>query len=94
MFTLKRHLVRSPVGIRLQEQFALFRANFVRWAATWVKDVLHQVNHTFTAAIGQVKPLVRTIMPESAGYTMLSATPWSSMKAALMPELLFAYPAW
>ena len=31
VFTLKRHLVRSPIGMQLQEQFALFGANFVRW---------------------------------------------------------------
>jgi hypothetical protein len=61
VFTLKRHLVRSPVGMRLQEQFALFGANFVRWAAAWVRDMLHQANHTFVAALGQVKTLVRTV---------------------------------
>ena len=61
VFTLKRHLVRSPVGMRLQEQFALFGANFVRWAAAWVRDMLSQANHTFVAVLGQVKTLVRTV---------------------------------
>ena len=28
--------MRSPGGIALQEQFALFAANFVRWAAHWL----------------------------------------------------------
>jgi hypothetical protein len=59
VFTLKRHLVRSPIGMQLQEQFALFGANFVRWAAAWVKEMLQQVNSRFAAALGQVKTLVR-----------------------------------
>lgn len=59
VFTLKRHLVRSPIGMQLQEQFALFGANFVRWAATWVKDMLRRANRNFTAALDQVKTLVR-----------------------------------
>lgn len=61
VFTLKRHLVRSPIGMQLQEQFALFGANFVRWAAAWVKDMLRQANSNFVAALGQVKTLVRIV---------------------------------
>jgi hypothetical protein len=61
VFTLKRHLVRSPIGMQIQEQFALFAANFVRWAAAWVKDLLHQANRTFISALNQVKTLVRTV---------------------------------
>jgi len=61
VFTLKRHLVRSPIGMQLQEQFALFGANFVRWAAAWVKDMLRQANHRFVTALNQVKTLVRTV---------------------------------
>jgi hypothetical protein len=61
VFTLKRHLVRAPIGMQLQEQFALFGANFVRWAAAWVKDMLCQVNHRFATALDQVKTLVRIV---------------------------------
>jgi hypothetical protein len=61
VFTLKRHLVRSPIGMQIQEQFALFSANFVRWAAAWVKDLLRQANRTFASALDQVKTLVRTV---------------------------------
>jgi hypothetical protein len=61
VFTLKRHLVRSPIGMQIQEQFALFGANFVRWAAAWVKDMLRQVNYRFATALDQVKTLVRTV---------------------------------
>ncbi len=59
VFTLKRHLVRSPIGMQLQEQFALFAANFVRWAAAWVKDALRQASRRFETALDQVKTLVR-----------------------------------
>lgn len=59
VFTLKRHLVRSPIGMQLQEQFALFGANFVRWAAAWVTDRLRQANANFVTALDQVKNLVR-----------------------------------
>jgi hypothetical protein len=61
VFTLKRHLVRSPIGMQLQEQFALFGANLVRWAAAWVKDLLAQANHNFQTALAQVKTLVRVV---------------------------------
>jgi hypothetical protein len=60
-FTLKRHLVRSPTGMPLQEQFALFGTNFVRWAAAWVKDLLSQANQNFKTALEQVKTLVPTV---------------------------------
>jgi len=61
VFTLKRNLVRSPIGMQVQEQFALFGANFVRWAAAWVKDLLSQANHNFKTALDQVKTLVRIV---------------------------------
>jgi hypothetical protein len=61
VFTLKRHLVRSPFGMQIQEQFALFAANFVRWAATWVKDCLREANGRFITALDQVKTLVKTV---------------------------------
>jgi hypothetical protein len=57
--------------MRLQEQFALFGANFVRWAAAWVKDLLRQVNHNFTSALGQVKTLVRTVSRARARWACL-----------------------
>jgi len=59
VFTLKRHLVRSPIGMQLQEQFAFFGANLVRWAAAWVKDMLRQADRNFTVALDQVKTLVQ-----------------------------------
>ena len=61
VFTLKRHLIRSPYGMQIQEQFALFAANFVRWTATWIKDCLREANRRFTTALDQVKTLVKTV---------------------------------
>jgi len=54
--------------MQLQEQFALFGANFVRWAAAWVKDMLRQANRNFTEALGQVKTLVRTVSRDRARW--------------------------
>jgi hypothetical protein len=68
VFTLKRHLVRSPIGMQLQEQFALFAANFVRWAAAWVKDALRQTNRCFETALDEVKTLVRIVSHTSARW--------------------------
>jgi hypothetical protein len=61
VFTLKRHLVRSPIGMQLQEQFALFGANLARWAAAWAKGLLAEANQNFITALAQVKTLVRVV---------------------------------
>ena len=37
VFSKRRAQVRSPYGMQLQEQFALFAATFVRWAAAWAR---------------------------------------------------------
>ncbi len=68
VFTLKHHLVRSPIGMPLQEQFALFGANFVRWAAAWVKDLLAQANQNFKTALEHVKTLVRIVSRSRARW--------------------------
>lgn len=68
VFTLKRHLVRSPIGMQIQEQFALFAANFVRWTAAWVKQTLRQANHTFETALDEVKTLGRIVSHSSARW--------------------------
>jgi hypothetical protein len=68
VLTLKRHLVRSPIGMQLQEQFALFGANFIRWAAAWVKDLLSQANPYFITALDQVKTLVRVVSHSRARW--------------------------
>jgi hypothetical protein len=35
VFTMRRPPVRSPIEMQIHEQFALFAANLVRWAAAW-----------------------------------------------------------
>ena len=61
VFTLKRHLVRSPIGMKLQEQFALFGANFLRWAAAWVKGLQKETSSKFRKTLTQVKNTVRVL---------------------------------
>ena len=53
--------MRSPGGIALQEQFVLFAANFVRWAAVWLRQ-RQRVSHStsrFDDALLRVKAMVR-----------------------------------
>jgi len=101
VFTLKRHLVRSPIGMKLQEQFALFGANFVRWAAAWTKDLLSQANQNFSTALGQVKTLVRTVSRSRArwvrnavGNTLIfdEAGPFAGTIICLSGSIAFQLP--
>lgn len=43
VFAMHHLKVRSPVALCLQEQFAIFAANFVRWAAYWLVHQCPQV---------------------------------------------------
>ena len=61
VFTMRRPLVRSPLGMQLQEQFALFAANFVRWAAAWAREQLRDVPVALNQALREVKTLVRVV---------------------------------
>jgi hypothetical protein len=101
VFTLKRHLVRSPIGMKLQEQFALFGANFVRWAAAWTKALLSQANQNFSTALGQVKTLVRTVSRSRArwvrntvGNTLIfdEAGPFAGTIICLSGSIAFQLP--
>ncbi len=58
--------MRSPGGIALQEQFALFAANFVRWAAEWLRQRVSQSTARFEVALGRVKTMVRVAANTSA----------------------------
>jgi len=51
--------MRSRGGIALQEQFCLFAANFVRWAAVWLRQRVAQGTPDFAEALTRVKALVR-----------------------------------
>lgn len=58
--------MRSEGGIALQEQFSLFAANFVRFAAVWLRDQIQGGYSRFKKAIGQVKTMVRVVANTSA----------------------------
>jgi hypothetical protein len=61
VFTMRRPLVRSPFGMQIQEQCALFAANFVRWAAAWAREQLRDVPTALAQALSEVKTLVRVV---------------------------------
>jgi hypothetical protein len=61
VFRLRHPLVRSPFGMLLQEQFGLFAANFVRWAAQWAKQLVRQANQALKDALTEVKTLVQDV---------------------------------
>jgi hypothetical protein len=61
VFRLRHPLVHSPIGMLLQEQFGLFAANFVRWAAQWAKQLVRQANQALKDALTEVKTLVQDV---------------------------------
>ena len=58
--------MRSKGGITLQEQFALFAANFVRWAAVWLRQRVRHSTPRFDYALTRVKTMVRVAANTSA----------------------------
>jgi len=58
--------MRSRGGIALQEQFSLFAANFVRWAAVWLQERVVRSTRSFDEALTRVKTLVRVAANTSA----------------------------
>jgi hypothetical protein len=61
VFSMRRLLVRSPIGMQIQEQCALFAANFVRWAAAWAREQLRDVLLALAQAQSEIKTLVRVV---------------------------------
>jgi hypothetical protein len=58
--------MRSRGGIALQEQFSLFAANFVRWAAVWLQERVVRSTSRFDEALTRVKTMVRVAANTSA----------------------------
>ena len=58
--------MRSKGGIALQEQFALFAANFVRWTAVWLRRRVCHTTPRFDDALTRVKAMVRVVANTSA----------------------------
>jgi hypothetical protein len=61
VFSMRRPLVRSAYGMQIQEQFALFAANLVRWAAEWARDQIADAPPALARALSAVKTLVRVV---------------------------------
>ena len=61
VFTMRRPLVRSRFGLQLQEQFSVFAANFVRWAAQWAREQVVVEGPRLQQALKETKTLVRVV---------------------------------
>jgi len=59
VFKVQHLMSRSPAGIHLQERFTLFGANFVRWAAIWLRDQTPEDSTRFLKTLDSVKTMVR-----------------------------------
>jgi hypothetical protein len=80
VFTMRRPLVRSPIGMQLQEAFALFAANFVRWAASWVREQIRAVPPALKQALSEVKTLIKVLARAVPRWWRAKReVPWSSM---------------
>jgi exonuclease VII small subunit len=66
VFQMHHLKVRSPAGLVIQELFAAFAANFVRWAAAWLHEICPDAPTPFDAARPSVKEMVRIAANTSA----------------------------
>jgi hypothetical protein len=66
VFQMHHLKVRSPAGLVIQEEFAVFAANFVRWAAAWLCQICPEAPAPFNQTRPNVKQLVRVAANTSA----------------------------
>jgi hypothetical protein len=66
VFQMHHLKVRSPAGLVIQEEFAAFAANFVRWAAAWVHEICPDAPAPFDRHQASVKQMVRIAANTSA----------------------------
>jgi hypothetical protein len=66
VFQMHHLKVRSLAGLVIQEQFAAFAANFVRWAAAWLYEMCPDAPAPFSRAPLKVKHMVRIAANTSA----------------------------
>jgi len=66
VFQMHHLKVRSPGGLVIQEEFAAFAANFVRWAAAWLCEICSDAPAPFNQSQVKVKQLVRVAANTSA----------------------------
>jgi hypothetical protein len=69
VFQMHHLKVRSPAGLVIQEEFAVFAANFVRWAAAWLCQICPDAPAPFNQTRPNVKQLVRVAANTSAWVT-------------------------
>lgn len=70
VFTMHHLKVRAEAGLLLQEHFATFAANFVRWAAHWLHtQCLHITSQTQLSPLSSVKTMVHVTAHTSAWVT-------------------------
>jgi hypothetical protein len=73
VFQMHHLKVRSPAGLVIQELFAAFAANFVRWAAAWLHETCVDLPTSLSALRPNVKRLVRVAANTSAWVSLHSA---------------------
>jgi hypothetical protein len=66
VFQMHHLKVRCPGGLVIQEEFAAFAANFVRWAAVWLHELCSDAPIPFNQVPVKVKQLVRVAANTSA----------------------------
>ena len=66
VFQMHHLKVRSPAGLVIQEEFTVFAANFVRWAAAWLCQTCPEAPAPFNQTRPNVKQLVRVAANTSA----------------------------
>jgi hypothetical protein len=66
VFQMHHLKVRSPAGLVIQEEFVVFAANFVRWAAAWLCQACPEAPTPFNQTRPNVKQLVRVAANTSA----------------------------
>jgi hypothetical protein len=66
VFQMHHLKVRSPAGLVIEEEFAAFAANFVRWAAAWLHTICPDASAPFDRPQASVKQMVRIAANTSA----------------------------
>ena len=66
VFQMHHLKVRATIGLAIQESFAAFAANFVRWAAVWLYDSNPDAAAPFDQPQPSVKQMVRVAANTSA----------------------------
>ena len=59
VFQMHHLKIRSPIGLLIQEEFAVFAANFVRLAAAWLHEACPDVPASYDRVRTSVKRMVR-----------------------------------